>query len=222
MIDLVQLATAMTGDEAGRLTETDANRAVLLALLRYSSDRPRQARSACLVQSDGRTLALPATWEPGQSRIVSIFYPAGDCAGQAALQLLPADAWLQHETPNGEAITLLYGSQAGDVAYVHYTASHTAATVPPADLESVAHWAAALMLDQLASLYSGDKQSTIEADAVDHQGKGGSYAARAAEHRKLYLDHLGIDPKRTVAAGTVLTIGGGGLLHGRPRKRPIR
>lgn len=221
-IDLVQLAAAMAGDDTGRLTPEDVERAVTLALLRYSSDRPRTAKAACLVQADGKSLAMPEQWEPGQSRVTAILYPAGQAMGRTALEALPADAWLQHDTPEGEAVTLLYGGRAGDTAYMSYTASHNLESVPPADLESVGHWAAALLLDQLASLHSGDKQSTIDADVVDHQGKGASYAARAADHRKLYLDHLGIDPKRTVAAGTVLTIGGGGLLHGRPRKRPIR
>lgn len=215
-IDLTQLAQNMTGDEAGRLNADDAVIAVRLALLRYSTDRPRTELSICPVQPDGHALAVPESWEEG-SRVVYLECPAGQA------QLTAAD-WEITETLSGPRIRLRHGVQPGPGvnALVRYTVAHTEASVPPGDLEAVAHWAAALMLDQLASLYSGDKQSTIDADAVDHAGRGNTYASRAAEHRKLYFDHLGVDPKRTVAAGTTLTIGNGGLLHGRPQVRPIR
>lgn len=212
-IDLTQLAKSMTGDEAGRLTEDDAINAVQLALLRYTTDRPLTQIAVCPVQPDGYNLALPESWEPS-SRVTYVECPAG-------VRSLAADGWEMSETLTGPRIRLTH-SEPGVNALVRYTVTHTVETVPPGDFEAVAHWAAALMLDQLASLYSGDKQSTIDADAVDHAGRGNTYAARASEHRKLYLDHLGVDPKRTVAAGTTLTIGNGGLLHARPRRRPVR
>ena len=79
-------------------------------------------------------------------------------------------------------------------------------TIPAADREAVSSWAAALLLDQLASLFSGDSDSTIQADSVDPNSKAREYAARAKAARKRYFDELGIDPKKTVPASATVDL----------------
>jgi hypothetical protein len=94
------------------------------------------------------------------------------------------------------------------VLRVSYTVRHqldgSADTVPDQDREAVACWAAALLLDQLAAKFSGDRLSTIPADSVDHQSKGRDYAARAAALRKRYTAALGVNPDRLAPAGVVV------------------
>ena len=219
MMDLLDLTRAFAVDEAGRLAETSYGLAVGLALARYSTDRPYVASGEVCVQEDGITVPLPDGWIWEFSRVLAVELATG--------QALPSDAWQQRQYLNGVAGPGKWGSwlelaqkQApGNSLTIVYKAYHTPATVPLADLEAVAHYGAAILLDQLAVIYSGDRQSTIDADSVEHQAKGGSYAARAAEQRKLYLDHMGIDPKRTVAAGAVVSVGQSRLLHGKPKPR---
>jgi hypothetical protein len=94
-------------------------------------------------------------------------------------------------------------------------------TVPLGDREAVCCLAAASLCDQLAGLYSGDSDSTIQADSVNHQSKAGEFASRARALRKRYLDELGIDAKKNVAAGVVVDLnlsnsqGGPRLTHRR-------
>jgi hypothetical protein len=101
-------------------------------------------------------------------------------------------------------------STRGEMVRATYTIAHVldAAedTVPVGDQEPVASYAAAMLLDMLASLYSGDSDSTIQADSVNHQSKAGEFAARARTLRKRYFDDLGIDQKRNQAAGVVVNL----------------
>jgi hypothetical protein len=63
-----------------------------------------------------------------------------------------------------------------------------------------------VLLEQLASYFSGASDSTIQADSVDRRSKGAEFAARARVMRQRYFDELGLDPKRSVAAGTVVDL----------------
>lgn len=213
---LLDLIRAFAVDEASRL-DTDAhNQASALALARYSTDRPLAYMREVLARPDGH-LPLPEDWQPGFSRVLSVGLPIGP---PHATQVLPNDDWcVAHASANEAVINLHRPIGGGDKAIVVFTAAHTAESIPLVDLEAVAHYGAAILLEQLAVIYSGDRQSTIESDSVEHQAKGSSYAARANEQRKLYLDHMGIDPKRTVSAGALISVGKGRLLHGAPKAR---
>jgi hypothetical protein len=89
---------------------------------------------------------------------------------------------------------------------IAHQVSGSADTIPLGDREVVCCLAAASLCDQLASLYSGDSDSTIQADSVNHQSKAAEFAARARALRKRYFDELGIDTKKNVAAGEVVNL----------------
>ncbi|MEW8660777.1 MAG: hypothetical protein AB2603_20895, partial [Candidatus Thiodiazotropha endolucinida] len=76
------------------------------------------------------------------------------------------------------------------------------------DREAVASYAAALCCEQLVSEYSGDSDSTIQADSVDHGDKARKFGRRADKLRKRYYNELGIEPKRNQAAGVVVDLDG--------------
>ena len=82
----------------------------------------------------------------------------------------------------------------------------SADTIPIEDREPVACWAAAVLCDQLAALYSGNTDSTIQADSVQQTSKAQEYAARAKALRKRYMDELGIEDKRSEPAGVVVNL----------------
>jgi hypothetical protein len=79
-------------------------------------------------------------------------------------------------------------------------------TIPALDREAVCCWAAAQIMDQLSANVSGDEDSTIDADSVDHGAKAGNFAKRAREYRARYWNQLGIDPKRNAAASQVVDL----------------
>lgn len=207
-MNLLTLARAFATDEAGRLNDSSYSLAISLALARYAADRPYIASGDVCVQADGTTVPLPDGWIRDFSRVLEVEPASG--------QALPKDAYKQNAR---HELQLSASRQPGEKMKVFYTCYHTEDSLPLVDFEAVAHYAAAILLDNLAVIYSGDRQSTIDADSVDHMAKGGSYAARANEQRKLYLDHMGIDPKRTVAAGALVSVGHGRMLHGAPKPR---
>jgi len=89
---------------------------------------------------------------------------------------------------------------------IRHVVSISADTIPIEDREPVACWAAAVLCEQLAALYSGNTDSTIQADSVQQTTKAQEYAARARQLRKRYIDELGIDEKRSEPAGVVVNL----------------
>lgn len=222
LADHESLVDNLVRDGGGTIAAADRDEAIARAADRYSTDRPR-VKVEDVVAAGGNYLDLPASWEVDFSRILEIETPPD----QIPPELVEQDSWSIYSTPAGDKILLQDGLTAGANVRLRYTIAHqvdiAADTVPSRDREAVACWAAALLLDQLASKYSGDIESTIQADSVDHQSKGRDYAARANALRKRYFDALGIDPKRTVAAGAIVdldrtdSLGGDRLTH--PRRR---
>ena len=60
-------------------------------------------------------------------------------------------------------------------------------TVPAADREAVAAWAASLLLDELAARAAATTDSTIGADSVEHASRAADYRALARSHRDRYF-----------------------------------
>lgn len=203
LTDLQTLTTALVRDDAGKIATADRDSAIALAVSRYSKDRPRVLVED-LVSAGGKLLDLPAGWEPDFSAIQSLEYPIGD----APPTLLALGTYELYQGPAATQILLVDGLAAGAQVRARYTVQHVATlatyTLPAIDAEPVASYAAAILCDQLASLYSNDTDSSIQADAVDHTSKAREFAFRAKTLRKRYYDELGIAPKRNVAAGVVV------------------
>ena len=204
-IEHQDLIDRLVRDEEGRITSTDRNSAIALAVARYSKDRPR-LKVEDLVGDGSQTLSMPAAWEPGFSSLSSLEYPVGSIPPN----LIETSSWGIYNAPSGEQIQVASAIQAGASVRATYTIAHvvddTTDTIPSSDREPFACWAAAILCDQLATLYSGDSAPTIQVDSVNHGSKASEFASRAKALRKRYLDELGIDEKRATAAGVVVNM----------------
>ncbi|MEQ8605180.1 MAG: hypothetical protein RIB45_17850 [Marivibrio sp.] len=196
--DFQAIVDDLVRDESAEITADSRERAIALAVTRYSTDRPRAAIEEVTAVA-GEMQDLPPGWDAQFSAIAEVKRTGGD--------KIPAAVEL---TLGGEKIRLGWSVTAGEELQILYTQLHVVSevedTVPFKDREAVCCWAASLLLEQLASLYAGHQQSTLDADAVNFGTKAGDYARRAQRMRQTYLDHLGIDPKRNVAAGVVVDL----------------
>src|ERR1051325_10725769 len=75
--DYQTLTDRFTRDDAGKITPEDRDRAIALAVTRYSKDRERP-KVQDVTPSDANTLPLPAAWETDFSELRSIEYPIGN------------------------------------------------------------------------------------------------------------------------------------------------
>lgn len=188
-------------DDGARISPDQRNRALALAVERYGTDRPRQVVED--VAGDGtRALALPTGWQADFSDVRSIEYPIGN------IPPTEFETWELYQGPSSTVIHLPSAVANAANARVTYTARHTLSfttdTLPVRDREAVSAYAAAILCDQLANLFSQSSDSTIGADSVEHRSQAQEYDSRARALRKRYLDQLGIEPKRAVAAGVVV------------------
>jgi len=205
LLNFQTLTDNLVRDDAGKIATADRDSAIALAVSRYSKDRPDK-KVEDITAPGGQLLNLPAAWEPDFSVLQALEYPVG----QVPPSHLEPEDWALYDAPGGQQIQLAASINAGETVRTSYTIARvvdaTTDTVPVPDQEAVASYAAAVLCDQLASLYSGDSDSTIQADTVEHQGKAREFAMRAKTLRKRYYDELGIEPKRNVAAGVVVDL----------------
>lgn len=205
LTDYEILAAAAVQDDASKLTVDDISRAIAQAVLRYSKDRPR-TKVEDLVAPGGNLLPLPTLWEADFSQLNSLEYPIGNVPPD----IIGAGGWAMYATPTAIKIQVMDAITAAESVRATYTIAHVVSgvtdTIPAGDREAVSSYAAALLSDQLASLYSNDQDSTIKADSVQHISKASEFAKRAKVLRQRYFDDLGIDTKRNVAAGAVVNL----------------
>lgn len=188
---------------ADTVSDEARERAIDGAIKRYSLDRPLLRVVEAAVAPGGATIALPAGWDADFSTLSAVECPPG---------LVPA-AMLEgvelRQTPAGIVIMLRDSLQAGTACWLHWTAQHQvtedSSTIPAADIEAVACWAAATLLDQLAAARSGDTAPTLDVVKVDAGSTSRDYAARAKSLRQQYLDHVGVAADRAAPAGVVVS-----------------
>lgn len=205
LADYTTLVTAAVRDDATKLASGEITAAIVQAVARYSKDRPRR-KAEDITAPGGNLLPLPAAWEADFSQLSSLEYPIGNVPPD----IIRAGGWAMYTTPTALKIQVMDAIGAAAAVRATYTIAHVlsaiADTIPVADRESVSSYAAAILLDQLASLYSNDQDSTINADSVQHGSKAGEFSRRAKVLRQRYFDDLGIDTKRNVAAGAVVNL----------------
>ncbi len=196
-----ELAGQLANDPGGRLATGSVDAAIAAAVIRYSDDKP-DLRVEMLTVSDGG-LGLPTGWQDGFSRVVQIEYPIGH---RPPTYLKPED-WFMYTDGDTQqlAIELVASPPEGANAKCIYTVKRlldaNRDTIPSKHMEAVCCWAAALLCDQLSAIFSQNTDSTIQADSVDQTSPARSYAQRANTLRNRYYDALGLDPKKTAAAG---------------------
>lgn len=209
--ELQTLIDDLVRNPAHHVTPAQRERAIELALVRYSADRPRTVVED-VVTADGVTVPLPAGWVAGESALHTV-----ECPVVAPPVPLEADAWTMWRTPTGEVIGLLQAATPGATARLHYTAPHVvddaSSTIPPAHREAVACYAASLLAEQIATAHASAQDSTIAADRVDQAHPAREWAARAKAYRNRYFATLGIEisaqgveQPRIDAAGVVVDL----------------
>lgn len=223
LADYQGLVDKLVRDDAEKIATGDRDIAIGLAVQDYSKNRPR-TKVEDLTSAGGNELALPVGWEADFSTLKSLEQPIGNVPPT----FIAPEFYRFYQKPASTVIQLDSALGAGQQARASYTARHQldvgGDTIPLGDRESVASYAAAILLDQLAAFYSGATDSTIAADSVEHKSQAQEFAARASRLRKVYFDRLGVDPKRAVAAGTVValdirdSLGGPRLTHGLRRR----
>ena len=201
-------------DDTNELTPDDVESGIEFAVSRYSKDRPRSIVED-VVAPGGQF--LPTAWVGGFSEIQALEYPIGSVPPNLL------EGFGIYEAPGGEEIHVTQRLPDSVNVRISFTVFHilsqTVDTVPLADREPLACYAAAHCCEQLASLFSGDSDSSIQADSVDHAGAGDRFSRRADKLRRRYFDELGIEPKRNQAAGVVVdmdlsdSLGRDRLLH---------
>lgn len=205
LADYQTLVDNLVRDDTGKIAIADRDEAINRAVARYSKDRPRE-KAEDVVAPGGNYFSLPTGWQADFSSLRSVEYPIGGTPPN----FIPPEEIGFYRTPTALQIMLANAVTAAQNVRFNYTVRHlvdaTNDTIRADDREPVCAYAAAIVLDQLASLFAGDNNPTIQADNVDHNSKGREYAARASALRKRYYDDLGIDPKRQVAAGVVIDL----------------
>lgn len=208
LTDFQSLVADLVRDDAEKITTAQRDTAIAVAVARYGKDRPR-AKVEDITASGGNRLTLPTAWVAGISDLAALEYPIG----HVPPSMVANEDWRFYQTPTGIEIMLAGAISAGASVRATFSIPHqvddAADTIPLHDREAVCCLAAASLCDQLASLYSGDSDSTIQADSVNHQSKAAEFSKRATALRKRYHDELGIDLKKNVAAGMVV-----GMSHG--------
>ena len=206
LTDYEKQVESFVRDDSGRLDQgEDFDRAIALAVQRYSKDRP-QTKVEDLRPSDTHTLPLPVAWETDFSAIASLEYPIG----QRPRITIESGRWELYRDPTTVTIKLQDAIDASHQVRATFSIAHvldaTHDTIPVADREAVSCWAAAILCDELAAFYSGGTDSTIQADSVRQQSKSQEYATRAKALRKRYLDELGVEDKRSEPGAAVVVV----------------
>jgi len=195
------LVPKLVRDTAGRLTVEDIDEALGLAVTRYSKDRPRRVVVDLNIAAGGNLIDLPAGFEPEFSAIVSLEYPVG----QVPPAFIDADQYDLYPMPSAVKLMLLSAVPPAAVLRLTHTERHvvsaTEDTIPVADREPVASWAAAICCEEIASYYANNSEPTLMADRSDQQSPAREYTRRAEKLRQRYLSELGVEDKRNAAAG---------------------
>lgn len=204
--DLTDLIDDLVPDTSGRITAEKSRRALDAAVAQLSKDRPRLVVADVTVSGSGNELALPEGWRPDLSRVLDLETPVGAMPPS----LIDATGWLVATTPAGDVLRLAAPLTPGEVVRIHYTAAHVLSgvqdTIPEAQREAVAHWAAALLCDQLAVAYAANSEPTIAADRTDQGAPSRAWAKQAGVYRQRYHELLGVNPGAVEPAGAVVNL----------------
>lgn len=191
LADYQTLVTQMVRDQSGTVATTDRDTAIEAARLRYSQDAERTLVKDVVWASDGYFGPLPTGWAAG-SYLLGAEYPIGQ-QPQASIELA-----IYLDGAGAEQLVTQDALATGSTVRVTFAAPHeltagppTADTIPVAHREAVASYAAHILFKQLAAHYSGERESSINADSSNTDSRARNYAARAREARAAYYAGIG-------------------------------
>lgn len=201
--DFQLLVEKAVRDDSSLITADDIDAAIALAVSRYSLDRPQYVVEDLEPTGLGE-LILPDLWEQGFSSIISLEYPIGSFPAK----IVDSEAYAIYQSPTGHSLRLLFTPT--ETVRATYSIAHVLSyiddTIPANHREAVTCWAAAYCLDQLAAFAAGVTDATIQAGRVDRGSQTRDYAQRANALRIRYVNELGIEEKKAVAAGVVVNL----------------
>jgi hypothetical protein len=195
LADYQTLVDKMVRDSSGTVVAADRDQAIELARLRYSADAERKLTEDIAWPADGYFGPLPASWVDG-SYMVTAEYPIG----QQPPAFIDLAVYL---TPTEQKMASPDALPAGATVRIQFAAPHLlvggatpADTIPQVHREAVASYAAQILCKQLASYYSGQRETAVNADASNTDSRARNYAARAKDYRNAYYTGIGkADPQ---------------------------
>ena len=189
-------------DTASILDTVDIDAFIAEAVHRYERHRPREMVKN--TTGDGNyDYALPSEYIDGFSNIIQIEYPAGE----RNLATIEDDDWTIYKSEAAIKLRFLHHTPAATETFeTLFTTKHkvnsSTDTIVETDFDAVCNLAGALCCESLASYFSQQSDSTIQADAVEHKTRSQEYASRATRLKKLYIEHLGIKEAGGIAAAS--------------------
>jgi hypothetical protein len=181
----------------------DRDAAIELARLRYSLDAERKLTEDVVWTADGYFGPLPASWVDG-SYLVTAEFPIGE----QPVSLIDMEIYA---TPTEQKLVTPDGLSTGDTVRIQFTAPHLlnagatpADTIPARHREAVASYAAHVLCKQLATHFSGQRETSINADGSNTESRARNFAARAKDYRAAYYAGIGkSDPQSDKNGGAM-------------------
>jgi hypothetical protein len=203
LTDYQTLLRSMVHDDSNVITTTDIDKAIQLAVVRYSSDFPLM-KVTDLTANGLSMLSVPVDWVAGFSAIANIEYPLGGFPPNE----LDAEQYCLYQS--SLFLNVLFVFIPTDTVRLTYTLPHTVSntvdTIKLMHQEGVLCWAAAWCCDALASYYATANDSTIQADHVQRNSQSADYARLAKSYRSRYFSELGIKEDRKIGASAVVDL----------------
>jgi hypothetical protein len=194
-------------DGVETIATTDRDTAIEAARLRYSADAERVLVVDVAWAAAGYLNALPAGWTEG-SYLLEAEYPIGE---QPA-SVIPMGIYME---PAAQKLVVEDALPAGALVRVKFTAPHLlnggatpADTIPLVHREAVASYAAHLLCAQLAAHFSGQRETSVNADSAETESRSRNYATRAKEYRAAYYAGIGKADPRADKSGQAGAAGG--------------
>ncbi len=190
MTDLNQLVQDMVADQPDVVTPDVRGRAIELALIQYSADCPAETVTTVTWPARGVFGAVPDAWSDGMAvRTAEWRFGNGPRMPVfVAAYRLPGGGWGLESSVFLPAGALVYLSITGGPLQMD--------AIPAVHRRAVAAWTAYELCQQLATRYSGERETTIlGADMARTESRAKSYALRAKEWRAAYYSGIGqVDP----------------------------
>ena len=200
LLDHQTLVDSLVRDSGGSIAPLERDRAIGVAVARYSQD-VRRGLSADVTWPDGGTVGpVPAEWaDADELALVDAESPPGQ-QPRASLAV-----GVQLDGGGNASLCVDRALEPGAVLRVRYTAAHQlddqVDTIAARHSYAVAAFAASVLCLQLAVLYAGERESSIGADGSNTESRSRNYRSVARDYRAAYYSGIGqVDPEKAPAA----------------------